>query len=161
MNTMDARKNFVKGLQEVVRESQDVGANAEKHVGQVVERLSADMSKLDQQHSGVKLQTEQKTADGRPALRVTCPTRTVISADVPDPVRVHTVEFYLTRPRQDGIPETRLIGTSKYPDGDGRWGVTFSTERFTRRPTDSLLLHAEVLDENGRLLAAGAIAPAP
>lgn len=93
-----------------------------------------------------------------PSLRVTCPSRSEASVELPASMPVDSVEFYLTRPRADGVPETRWLGVTKYKDGNGKWNVRFTTERFARRPNDPLILHVEVLDRANQLLAAEAIA---
>jgi hypothetical protein len=146
----DVGSVFVRGLQQIVQQSQEFNSSLDAAVAKINEQSLAG---LGQPTVTLNLQTDQKTSDGRPALRVTCPTPTEISTQVPDSVRAHTVEFYLTRPRANGIAETRPLGTSKYSDGDGRRRVTFTTQRFARVPNDALVVHAEVLNESGRLLA--------
>src|SRR5262249_36491585 len=106
----------------------------------------------------VSVRSEGTGEEGSPSMRVTCPSRTTASVDIPRPLSPEVVEFYLTRPRTDGGAETRLLGVAKYKDGDGKWTITFTSERFARKPDDPLVLHAEVFGKAGRLIAARAVA---
>ena len=92
-------------------------------------------------------------------LRVLDPTESTVSVDA-DPNRGPSqVDFFLTRPAGEGKVETRLLGTAKYPDSDKKWSVRFLTDRYAESPFDPLLLHAEIRDFRGTLVAVG-IGPA-
>ncbi|RWK76111.1 MAG: hypothetical protein EOR51_29990 [Mesorhizobium sp.] len=92
-----------------------------------------------------------------PGIRTTCPSRTVAAAQTPKDLDASVIDFYMTRVRKDGVSETRFIGRSKYPDGDGKWRVDFTSERFGRSPKDLVFVHAEVTDTAGQILAANAV----
>lgn len=160
MTAQNERAAFVKSLQDAVssaKKPEDLKATVSK----INEETSGSIKKARGEPLTMHLYTEYGGVKDQPSLRVTMPTRTVVSAELSDPSQIDTVEFYLTRLRRDGRAETRLIGSNRYRDGDGRFGITFLTERFERTPHDPIMLHAEALDDAGRLLAISAIAPHP
>lgn len=105
---------------------------------------------------GVSIRVRSDDGDDG-TLRVLEPTPSVVKAEVDPSLKAHSVEFYLTRPSNDGVVETRLLGIAKYPDSDKQWSVRFTTDRFGRKPQDAIVVHAEVLGLDGRLLAAGVL----
>lgn len=142
---------YVRALQKVA-EGNKYGAD----LAAEIRKVTSIYSKITGQEEKplINMQVSSEAILGNNALRVTCPTQSVISAEVAPSVAAAWIEFYLTRPRKDGTAETKLLGVSKYQDGDGRWSLTFTSERFARNPQDAVLFHAEVLSEEGRLLAA-------
>jgi hypothetical protein len=157
-NTEESQAAYVKAvkaLQDAVQESPRFGDAVKARVQEVNAQFCVNAQGKPQLNLTVR--SEQTGDDRGPSLRVTCPSRSVVSAEIPSPLAPKYVEFYLTRPRADGLAETRLLGVTKYKDGDGKWNVTFTTERFARRPNDPLVIHAEALDEGGRLLAGCAV----
>jgi hypothetical protein len=144
---------YVEALQNAVLKSK---GDLPKRVADANARLAGGA----QAKSQLYLRTHTEGADGKgdASLRVTCPSRSVVSAEIPNSLAPEAVEFYMTRTRVDGVAETRLLGTAKYKDSDGKWNVTFNTERFARRREDAMLVHAEVFGNAGLLIAAQAIA---
>ena len=143
---------FVEALQNAVQNAPEYGDDFRARVKEANERFFGKRAQLS-----LKVSSENARSDRVPSLRITCPSRSVVSADIPSSLSPEYVEFYLTRPRADGVAETRLLGVSKYKDGDGKWNVTFTTERFARKPNDSLVIHAEVLSRESRLIASVAV----
>lgn len=86
-------------------------------------------------------------------LRVLDPTESTAAVDVDPDLAPSQVDFFLTRPAGEGKFETRHLGTAKYPDSDKKWSVRFQTDRYAESPFDPLLLHAEIRDFRGYLVA--------
>jgi hypothetical protein len=150
----ETRRNqvaFVKALQQTVENSKP-GSALQKRVQAAIDMLRRSLGEPRK----LKLSVSSEGTSS-PSLRVTCPTRSLVSAEIPKPLTPECVEFYLTRPRADGIAETRMIGACKYEDGDGKWTLSFASERFARQPNDSIVVHVEVLGQAGRLLAIDAV----
>ena len=105
---------------------------------------------------GVSLRVRSEDGDDG-TLRTLEPTPSVAKAEVDPSLKAHSVEFYLTRPSDDGAVETRLLGIAKYPNSDNQWGVRFTTDRFANSGQEIVAIHAEVLGGDGNLLAAAAI----
>lgn len=148
---------FVEALQAAVQRADKSGDDFNVRVREANERYSGKGARKAQ--VTLSARSAEQTRDERgPSLRVTCPSRSVAAVEIPSGMGAEWVEFYLTRPRADGVPETRWIGVSKYKDGDGTWKVTFTTERFARTPNDPLILHAEVFGKANRLIATAAVA---
>jgi hypothetical protein len=105
----------------------------------------------------------QVRSEGAPdeGLRVTCPSHSIVTAQIDPSINPHNVDFYITRPRQDGVVETRLLGSTRYRDSDGKWSARFTSERFANRLDEMIIIHAEALGGEGRLLEANYIAPKP
>ncbi|MGO6798482.1 hypothetical protein ELH80_01130 [Rhizobium ruizarguesonis] len=146
-----SRTEFVQGLQKAVTEAESAGDDLSKRLTNFVSDLVAS-SKLNVS-VGVR---SEGAEEGK--LRVTCPTPSQAVAEIDGTAEVHSVEFYITRPRKDGVVETRLLGAARYRDGDGRWSVPFVTDRFGITPQDAIAVHVEVLDPNGGLLGANILA---
>lgn len=155
MASQESRTAYVKSLQGTLK-------HANQGLAEELRQIDDGFSKASGlPEAKLVLRTDLSTNEGRPALRVTCPTRSVVSAEISGLPNAHKVEFYLTKLRSDEVAETRRIGVNRYPDGDGKWNITFTTERFARKSSDPLLIHAEVLDDAGRLLALSASFAAP
>lgn len=155
---------FVEALQDAIKAGggNDLKAGDRNDLKARVEEVNAGLPSFKgARKPRLRISAHSAEAPGtsrEPSLRVTCPSRSEASIELPASMPVDCVEFYLTRPRADGTPETRWLGVSKYKDGNGKWNVRFTTERFARRPNDPLILHVEVLDRANQLLAAEAIA---
>jgi len=160
---------YVKALQEAVHKSKteariDEGRivsiptdQFKKSIAAANERLREALEEMGQPKVGFRVGTKETTSEGESKVRVTHPTQTVLSAEVSPSKITGRVEFYQTRQSGDGVPETKLLGVEKYPDRSGNRHLTFTTDRFARRPDEALVIHAELLDGNGFLLAAHAV----
>jgi len=120
-------------------------------------QLSKKLKNAGQPQVKLGITTEKSTSGGNPVVRVTHPTKTTISAEVPSLSVPNHVEFYKTQLGVDGSAETRLLGIAKYADKNGRRSVTFQTERFADKQNNPLIIHGELVDGNGYLLAAYAV----
>lgn len=86
-------------------------------------------------------------------LRVLDPTPSIVLVKVDQGLKPRSVDFFLTRPSGAGIAETRFLGTAKYPASTGEWLIHFDTDSFISDPSEPLVLHAEVSDARGNLVA--------
>lgn len=70
------------------------------------------------------------------------------------------VECFLTQPSVDGVTKikTSLLGIDKYNDGPNSRSVIFLTQQFPFADAPAVIVHGEMLDENGVLAAADALA---
>jgi hypothetical protein len=149
------QRKLVKGLQKSVKKYKEYNEDFKKDVQNLAESINEQLFKLNNRKAKVKILTEE-VKDGIPALNVTNPRTTNIYAEIASSEDVSEfVEFYLTRSRRDGIPETKLLGAAKYKDGDDKWKISFYSERFPRNINDPMVIHTEFLDFSGKLIAAG------
>lgn len=144
-------------LREFVRSLQSVAAADNREGGEVNKRLEALVSKPGQRNA-VEL-TIRSTDSDNGTLRVLEPTASVVSAKINGGVEPASVEFYLTRPAGGDVVETKLLGVAKHPNSDGSWSVRFSTDRFAVSSADTLVVHAEVIGLDNRILAIAAMNP--
>jgi uncharacterized protein (UPF0335 family) len=142
---------FVEALQQTVERSSRENLERKNLQREVQDAISNAFGK--DFGVGVSVQARSEDADAG-TLRVIEPTPSIVRAEVDPALKAQSVEFYITRPRDDAVVETRLLGIAKYRDSDNRWSVRFTTERFGRKPQEIHIIHAEVLDADGRLLAA-------
>ena len=143
------RTALVEALQDFVREAQGSRRTLDDTQAKPL---------VDQRNPEMALKVKSQNAiEG--GLRVTHPSPSVVTAEIVRSINPHSVEFYITRPREDGVVETRLLGSARYRDSDGKWSARFVSERFSRKPDEPSVIHAEALGPDGRLLAANFIAP--
>jgi hypothetical protein len=147
---------LVRELQKAVEETVQSGAAAD--LSNKVKKAQDAVSQALRGHQAGTLSVQSEGTQ-QDMLRVTCPTKSTVTFTPPSHELPAWVEFYLTRPRADGVSETAPLGKAKYSDGDGSWKARFTTERFARAPNDPLVVHAEVFANDGRLAAVSAIAP--
>lgn len=146
----DELRSFVAGIQKAVLGDRSTSA---------IKARLADIEKSvfgGKHESEVELTARSYDSDVG-TLRVLEPTGSVATASVRGGVPPNAIDFYLTRPVGADVAETRLLGTAKYPDSNGRWTVRFLTDRFALRPDETVALHAEVMGEDGRLLSVSVI----
>lgn len=148
---------YIDDLQKAVQKFPKFTEDFKKSVDLANKKLSDGLVKLGQPRVNFKINLEKASTKGESSVRITHPTKTVVSATVL-PEEPFYVEFYQTRPRADGIAETSFLGLTKYADRDGKRKISFLSERFARKPNDPLIIHGELLDETGHLLAAHALA---
>lgn len=148
----DARA-YVKAIQTAVQRAAKSGS---KDLAARIRKANESLQKSQKEQPTMKLAVNSEMAD-KNGLRVTCPSKSTASVEIASGEIPHWVEFYLTRPRSDGVARTHLIGRCKYPDGDGAWNIGFTTERFAYSPNEPIVLHVEAVDVSGRLVAANAL----
>lgn len=163
---VQSHRRFISELQEAVLQASTTGSIED---GRFVSRPTDDLrSRVDAANEAIRqaagrprtrpelrLGSEEGNGEDEIRLRVTCPTDTVvwaIASELPD--EPTQVEFYRTRSDADGTVDTQLLGIAKHPDSKGRHNVRFRTERFATRPDENVIIHGELVDASGFLLAA-------
>lgn len=163
-------RTFVKNLQKAVDEAPTASTTEEgrfvsrptdelrERIEKATEEVRRELERKGRKQPEFRLTAEEISPEGDLTLRVTHPTTAVVSAEISPPPDVPTrVEFFSTRPRWDGGVETRLLGVAKHPDSDGRHTVRFESERFALRPDENMIIHGELVDERGFIIATDAI----
>ncbi|WP_131618125.1 hypothetical protein [Roseivivax marinus] len=102
--------------------------------------------------SGGIMSVRSKNSD-EGTLRVVDPTPSIASVKIEQELEPRSADFFLTRGSGEGAAETRFLGTAKYPASNGEWQIRFDTERFISDPSEPLVMHAEVTDARGNLVA--------
>jgi hypothetical protein len=152
--------SYIKSLQGAIQTfpkySEDLESAVEDANREVRSRLDElDLPKVDLTYKIIS--DAANPPSGKATIRDTCPTKTLISTIV-SPEGPFNVEFYMSRPRVDGVAETRLLGSTRHPDADGSRSFWFTTERFANRPDEPTIIHGEVRDKSGDLAAVVGIA---
>lgn len=138
---------MVRQMQGLIAENKGNGDSLREDVHKIFTSASSD-TKL-----GVAEVTCRSCDGDEGVLRVLDPTESMASVEVDPDLAPSRVDFFLTRPAGEGKVETRLLGTAKYPDSEKKWSVRFQTDRYAESPFDPLLLHAEIRDFRGYLVA--------